>query len=99
MAAPTSPRAQGRYTHAASDARLQRLGGDLRAAQHDHRVDRFERNPLTPFGRRHQQRTLAVLHSGAMVANVYGAQVTHRNTTSAMYRLTFCGALVISGMQ
>ena len=37
---------QRRDANAASDARLQRLGGDLRAAQHDDGVDRFKWNPL-----------------------------------------------------
>ena len=90
---------EGRYTHAAAHARLQRLGGDLRTAQHDDRVNGFQGNPLTSVGRRHQQCPVAMPHAGAMITNVHGAQVAHWNTTLSMYLVTFCGALVTAGKQ
>ena len=40
-----------------------------------------------------------MFYAGAMIPNVYRAQVAHPNTTLAMYRLTLRGALVSSGMQ
>lgn len=40
---------------AALHARLQGLAGDLPAAQHDDRIDGFQGNPLTAFGRGNQK--------------------------------------------
>ena len=72
---------QGGYANAAPDARLQSLGSDLPATQHDDGVDGFKRNTLISFGRRYQQRPTAMLHVRPMVTDVYGIQVAHSNTT------------------
>ena len=90
---------QRRDANAASYARFQRLGGNLRAAQYDDSVDRFKGNPLTAIGVRHQQRTAPMRHSGAMITNIHGAQVAHRNTTSSIYLVTLWGALASPGRQ
>ena len=87
------------HANAAAHARVERLRGDLRAAQHNQSVNGFERNPLTALRRRHQQRPTAMLHAGTMIPDVNGAQVAHPNTTLAMYRFTLRGVLVSSGRQ
>jgi hypothetical protein len=90
---------QGGYANAAPDARLQSLGSDLPATQHDDGVDGFKRNTLVSFGRRYQQRPTAMLHVRPMVTDVYSIQVAHSNTTVFTYLLTLCGALVTLGRQ
>ena len=40
-----------------------------------------------------------MFHAGAMIPNIYRAQVSHPNTTLARYRFTLRGALVSSGRQ
>ena len=44
------------HANAAAHARIERLRGDLRPAEHDDSIDSFERNPLAALRRRHQQR-------------------------------------------
>ena len=42
--------AQGRDAYAPAHTCIQRLHGDLRPAQNDHRIDRLERDALAPLG-------------------------------------------------
>ena len=90
---------EGGYANAAAHARVERLGGDLRAAKHNQSVNCFERNPLIAIRGRHKQRPATMSHAGAMIANIHRAQVAHPHTILAMYRFTLRGALVSSGRQ
>ena len=73
-----------RDANAVAHARFERLCRDLSATQKDDRVDCLERDSLTTLRQAHQQRAPAVLHAGAVISNVDGAQVAHSNTTLAM---------------
>ena len=73
---------QGSDANPAPHARLERLRRDLRAAEHDHGIDRFKGNPLAPFGGRYKQRPTTMLNTRLVVTDLYSAQVPHANTTS-----------------
>ena len=70
--------------NAAPHAGVERLCRDLSAAQKDYCVNRLKRDSLTTLRQAHQQRAPAVLHAGAVIPNVHGAQIAHSNTTLAM---------------
>ena len=75
---------EGGYAHAAAHAHIERLCGDLRAAQENQSVNCLERNPLATLRVRNQQCPSAMLHAGAMIPNVHRAQVAHPNTVLVM---------------
>ena len=76
---------QGRDANSPTHTRIQRLHGDLRTAQHHHRIKRLQRDTSAPFGGCHRQRSSPMLDPRAMIANVKGIQVAHPNTTPDMY--------------
>ena len=73
-----------RHANAATHTRIERLRRDLRAAKHHKSVDCFKRNPLTAFGRGHEQGAAAMLDAGSVISHVDGVQVAHWNTTFSM---------------
>ena len=91
--------AQRRHPHTATNAGIQRLRGELRAAQHDKCINRLQGNPLAALWRSDDQRSSSMLYASTMIANVRRAQVAHWNTKSDTYLLTFRGAPASSGRQ